>query len=378
MAYREDGAFWDRDGGLVIRGFRMLGVDARFVALGQPGERKDVPLITGTLEQMQDAAWWKQWGVDGTMLSSWALPRYEPIARAIKSAGLKLILTLDNEGFISPHVWPWRYLQYKYFQEEEEKKWFPAAWALLKTAARCFRMCHTGMIRHLEHADLIVLGTPLGRQRYSRYLLAMKRADLIGRLRSVPYAVVKEMTYNPAIPKKKVIIAAARWQIGFKNTPLLVRVLERVLSEQPQYSARILGSGSEVVQKLAQNMNADCRSRLDIVGRVDHAKLPAYYGESRIFLCTSRFETFMIAAAEALCCGCSVVGDARIASMPYFTGLASGTTSCDASLDNFRDALMAEINAWESGQRDPLQISQAWQARLHPDRVAAAFLKLME
>ena len=331
-----------------------------------------------TLEQMQEAAWWKQWNVDGTMLSSWALPGYEPIARAIKNAGLKLILTLDNEGLLSPHVWPGRYLQYKYFLEKEQEKWFPAGGALLKTAARCFRMCHAGMIRHLEHADLIVLGTPLGMQRYGRYLLAMKRADLIGRLRCVPYAVVKEMTCQPAIPRKNVIIAVGRWQIGFKNTPLLMRILERVLSEQPQYSARILGSGSEVVRKLAQNIKADCRSRIDIVGRVDHAKLPAFYGESRIFLCTSRFETFMIAAAEALCCGCSVVGDARIASMPYFTGLASGTTSCDSSLDNFRDALMAEIHAWQTGDRDPVQISQAWQARLHPDRVAAAFLKLME
>src|SRR5277367_1310178 len=86
MVYSEDGAFWVRDGGLICRGFRMLGVDARFVALGQPGERNDVPLITCTLEQMQQAAWWKRLEVDGVLLSSWALPRYEPIARAIKSA----------------------------------------------------------------------------------------------------------------------------------------------------------------------------------------------------------------------------------------------------------------------------------------------------
>jgi glycosyltransferase involved in cell wall biosynthesis len=239
-------------------------------------------------------------------------------------------------------------------------------------------MRHAGKIRHLEHADLIVLPSPLAQHRYSRYLLAMQRADLIGRLRWVPYPVVKEMTYEPAIPKKNVIIAVGRWQSVQKNTPLLLRVLERVLSEQPRYSARIIGSGSEAVQNLAQRMSADCRSRIDIAGRVDHSKIPAFYRESQILLCTSRYESFMIAGGEALCCGCSVVGDGRIASLPYLTGLGSGTTSCDSSLDNLRDAAMVEINAWQSGERNPVQISRAWQARLHADRVAGAFLKLLE
>jgi glycosyltransferase involved in cell wall biosynthesis len=356
----------------------MLGADVRFVALGPPGERKDVPLITCTMEQMQEAAWWKQWEVDGVLFVSWAMPCYEPIARAIKAAGIKLILMLDTEGVDSPQVWFWRYLHHTYYMEKDKKKWFPAGRTLLKTAARSFRMCHAGTIRILEHGDLIVLPSPVAQQRYSRYFLAMKRADLIGRLRCVPYAVVKEMTYQPAIPKKPVIIAVGRWQTVWKNTPLLLRVLERVLSEQPQYSARIIGSGSEVVHELAQRLNADCRSRIDIVGQVDHAKLPAYYGESQIFLCTSRREGFMIAAAEALCCGCSVVGDARLAFLPYMIGLGSGTTSCDSSADNLRDAVMAEINAWQSGERNPVQISRDWQERLHADRAASTLLKLME
>ena len=378
MVYSEEGAFWDRDVGLMCLGFRMLGVDARFVALGPPGERKDVPLITCPLEQMQEAAWWKQWGVDRVLLNAWALPRYEPIARAIKSAGLKLILTLDTEGLVSPHVWPWRYLQHKRLMEKEDGKWFPAGRALLKTAVRSVRLRHAGMLRHLEHADRIVLPSPLAKERYGRYLIAIRRPDLVGRVRYVPFPVGKEMVYQPAILKKNQIIAVGRWQSAFKNTPLLLRVLERVLSEQPQYSARIVGGGADIVKALAQRMSADCRARIEIVGRVDHARLPALYGESQIMLCSSRFESFFIAGGEAVCCGCSVVGDARIASMPYLTGLASGTTSCDSSPDNLRDAVMAEISAWQSGERDPVQISRAWQGRLHPDRVAGAFLKLLD
>jgi hypothetical protein len=356
----------------------MLGVDARFVALGPPGERKDVPLLTCALAQMEEAAWWKQWEADTVLLNAWALPRYEPIARAIITAGARLILTLDTDGMVSPHVWPWRYCQEKYFSDKDSGKRFPAIWALLKTLAGSFRFRHAGRIRHLEHADLIVLPTPLAKERYARYLRTMKRADLAARLRYVPYPVVKEMTLQPAIPRKNGIIAVGRMQSVLKNTPLLLRVLERVLSAQPRYSARIIGGSAEALNKLAQPMNPACRSRVDIVGRVDHAKLPAFYAESQILLCTSRYESFMIAAAEALCCGCSVVGDARFPSMSYLTGLRSGTVSCDSALRNLQDALMTEISAWQSGDRDPVQISQAWQARLHADRVAAAFLQLVE
>jgi glycosyltransferase involved in cell wall biosynthesis len=285
---------------------------------------------------------------------------------------------LDNEGIVSPHFLPRKYLEQKYSIEKDGKKWFPACRALLKTAAAYFPLRHAATISHLEHAELMVLPSPLAQERYAQYLRAMKRGDLISRLRCAPYAVVKEMSYESTIPKKPVIVAVGRWQSLQKNTPLLLQVLERVLSERPHYSARIIGSGAEIVQELAQRLKPECRTRIEIMGRVDHAKLPAYYGESQIFLCSSRYESFLIAAGEALCCGCSVVGDARIASMPYFTGLGSGTLSSDSSVENLRGALMAEIDAWQSGQRDPIQISRAWQARLHPDRVAEALLKLVE
>ena len=378
MDYAEGGGFWQREGGLVVLGLRMLDVDARFVTLGPPGERTDLPLITCTLEQMQETTWWKQWGAEGVVLNAWALARYEPIARAIKGAGKRLILTVDTEGLVSPHVWPLRHLQQKYFTEKDEGKWFPAVWTLLKTTVRSLRARHVGTIKHLEHGDLIVLPSSLAQQRYHRFLTAMRRGDLTSRLRFLSYPAVKEMAYNSLTLKKPIIIAVGRWQTQQKNAPLLLRVLQRVLTEQPHYSARIIGSGAEVVKKLAQNLSADCRSRIDITGKVENAKLPALYGESRIFLSTSRYESFLIAAGEALCCGCSVVGDARIATMPYFAGSNSGTVSCNSSVDNFRDALTAEINAWQSGERNPTQISQTWQARLHPDRVAQALLKLLD
>ncbi len=106
LKYSEAGRFWVRDAGLVCQGLRMLGMDSRFVALGEPGMREDVPLITCTPEQMEDAKWWGQWNLEVVLLYSWALPCYEPIARAIKAAGTKVFIILDTDGVVSPHVGP--------------------------------------------------------------------------------------------------------------------------------------------------------------------------------------------------------------------------------------------------------------------------------
>ncbi len=264
----------------------------------------------------------------------------------------------------------------KYAIEREGKPWFPLARALVKSAVSSFKARHAGTIRHLRHADLIVLPSPLAKQRYSRFLLALHCPELVGRLRVAPYAATPDMIYDARIPKKPVVVAVGRWQTVQKNTPLLGRVVERLLQEQPQYSVRIIGEGVEQVRKYLRTAIAQYGPRVDLVGYVDHKSLAALYQDCQIMLCTSYHESFHIASGEALCCGCSVVGDTRISSMPYFTQFGSGTVACDLSTDNIRDALFAEIDAWRAGDRDPVQISKIWSGKLHPDRVAQAILNL--
>lgn len=378
MKYSETEGFWDRDMGLLCKGFRMLGMDSRFVALGEPSVREDVPLILCTLEQMQDAKWWGQWDAEVVILCAWALPRYEPIARAIRSAGIKLFLFLDTDGIVSPHVWPSLSLRSKYVRERDAKRWFSGARALLKMMVSSTRWRHQETLRHLQHGDLIILPCPMAKQRYRRFLLAMRRTDLAGKLRFAPYAVTPDMNYDSGISKRPVIVAVGRWNAVQKNVPLLGQVVSHVLQAQPHYSIRVIGADGERLRKFLPASVSRFEPRIDLMGRVAHSKLPAVYQESRIILCTSYVESFHIAGAEALCCGCSVVGDARISSMPYLAQHGSGTLACNLSPNNFRDALLAEIEAWEAGERNPVQISKTWTARLHPDCVAETFWKLAQ
>jgi glycosyltransferase involved in cell wall biosynthesis len=379
MEYDPARPFWVRDGALLCQGLRSLGVDAKFVALGPPGADQELPLILSSLPQMEDAQWWAQWKLEGVILYAWAMARYEPIARAIKKAGLKLILVLDSDGILAPWDSPWKYLGRRYHEMRDKGALFPAGAAALRTAAASIRARHAGTVRHLEHGDLYALPSPVAEQCYGRFLRGLGRPDLTERLRFLPYAATADMVYSPSTVKKPVIISVGRWQHAQKNTPLLVRCLAQVLALRPGCSARIVGSGDTVVKQLIDSLRlpADCRSRIHVLGPVKHEDLFALYQESQISLCSSHYESFHIASGEALCCGCSVVGNGQIPAMPYFCSAASGTVSCDGSVNNFLDAVLAEIDAWRRHERDPAQISQTWTARLHPDGVAKSAMALM-
>src|SRR5690349_24652939 len=85
LAYREGESFWTRDAGLLCTGLRNVGVDARFVCLGQKAEQKDLPLLLAEREELTDSAWWSRWNLEGVLIISWALPQFELIVRAIRA-----------------------------------------------------------------------------------------------------------------------------------------------------------------------------------------------------------------------------------------------------------------------------------------------------
>jgi len=324
---------------------------------------------------MQDARWWKQWGIDGVVLF-WALPKYEPIARAIKQSGAKLAVYLDSGGLISPHVWLSMYLRTKCIAEKDEGIMFPVLSGFLKTVVSMLQPHHSGMISYLEHADILAIPSPLAKQRYNRYLIAIGRPDLSTRLHVIPYSIPEKMTCNASVQKKPIIIAVGGWHRLQKNPDLLVRVLGRALSAEPGYSARVIGGGQDKIKRLVRKLKDSIASQIEVLGVMSHEDLRNHYQESQISLCSSFYESFHLASAEALCCGCSVVGDARISSMPYFASFGSGTLACDLSLDNLSDALLAEIDAWRCGERDPVRISSYWTSKLHPEHAARKLLSL--
>jgi glycosyltransferase involved in cell wall biosynthesis len=126
-------------------------------------------------------------------------------------------------------------------------------------------------------------------------------------------------------------------------------------------------------------LDGGLRDRVKVLGRVGRDELRVLMNESQIFYSPSGFESFGIAAAEALGCGCSVVAaeSVSMASFEWFTGESSGQLAEMDSVDGHIAALRAELDAWAGGSRSPGDISSIWCERLHAEKVAARVVEMV-
>lgn len=380
LVFGENLQFWDRDAGLLCLGLRQLGQDSRFVALGETTSVSPTqPLITGRIEDFHDPAWWRQWGATGVILNAWAAPRYEPVARAIKTAGLRLVVRLDSDGCKSPRLNAPRYYQFMRLHFKDRGLIWPRLAALAKTALHLVsRAAHDdGMCAHLGHADLITIESPLAQGWFNELLFRLNRVDLASRVRVLPHPVTEDFRISVEVSKRPVILAAGRWESHFKDTPKLIRVLGAVLGRQPDARALVIGPGESEVRRELARLPAGQLARIELTGPQPHRELARQMQGAQVIFCSSRSESFHLVSAEGLCCGCSVVGSAMIPSMHWFTAEQSGTLAGDRSDGALIAALEAELGKWRLGQRDAGRISAMWCARVHATAVATEAMRLV-
>jgi glycosyltransferase involved in cell wall biosynthesis len=113
-----------------------------------------------------------------------------------------------------------------------------------------------------------------------------------------------------------------------------------------------------------------------MMGRDELAKLLI---RSQIFYSPSAYESFGIAAAEALCAGCSVVASRSVSmnAFDWFVSENSGQLTTRDDAMSHVAAILAELKSWDTGQRSPQAISATWRECLHADRVADRVVKMI-
>jgi glycosyltransferase involved in cell wall biosynthesis len=362
MRYFEGPAFWKRDAGLMCLALRKSGINSRFVAIGEPAVRNDVPLILGSLEQFSDARWWKQWNADGVVWHAGGAPRYVGVAKAIRESGARLVLRMDSQGNPSPRVNFRSFLEQNYYHAFDRGTPLPWFYAMAKSVIfKVNRQAFdTRLCRYLSHADLIIIESPLAKATFCRYLSKVQRDDLIERVCVIPHPALDDLRYDPSQSKRAQIIAVGRWQAYAKDAPLLMRVLASVLGRLPNHQAVLYGSGSQVLEELRKRMPLETQKRIEIAGAVSHDAVCAAYQSAQVIFFSSRVEGFPVAAAEALCCGCSVVGPAKLRSLNFIASQGAGTVSPSRQWTDMGDALAAELEIWRLGRRNPVEISRNW------------------
>jgi len=384
LPYRRNGDFWGRDAGLLVRGFRELGLRATLVTLSNQeplGEKEGYEkegLVVAGLSNLESSDWWKTLSPDGVILFGWTLSRFQKVRNAILTVTSRLAERMDTNGMRSAILNPARYFYLTWAQSMDRMearnctswKTLPSGlFAALWTARSLVGLPIIGAraAKTVGDIPLVMVESPLAKRRIDRWLRFHGHEP--SNVHFCPHAVdIAELPKGPATKKRPdCVIAVGRWGSFQKDFDLTWKIACRFVSERKGAEFHIVG---EVPWK------TPVVPRVVLHGRLGRGETGQLLAASRILFAASRYESFHLAAAEALCCGCSVVLSENVPTARWFVGEESGTLARTPAYEDLLVALKQEASLWETGARSPDAIATFWRSRLSPSVQAKSILEL--
>jgi glycosyltransferase involved in cell wall biosynthesis len=372
--------FFARDSGLLCRGFQSLGIESRAVMPGEKKPEDEADLIRTDYRNLESAEWWRGQDLDGVVLYAWGRPKFRKVAAAIHEAGIFLVLNQDNGGLVSPLAGLRDWIAEQWILAGQGRG--VGAW--LRFLKLTLRGLSVGLVltdplraAHLKQGDVIACVSPKAAEYYQELCRIYGGADLADRVRVVPHAVESRFHFSGTL-KLRQLACVGRWQDVVQKRPwLLMEVLETLLGSDDEVSVVIAGTATGELTAWHHALDDARRSRVQLRGRVDRDELAEILDQSQVFYSPSAFESFGIAAAEALCAGCSVVAGRSVsmASFEWFVSEESGTLAAMDDAPGHLKALQAELDRWDQGAHDSQRIARVWCGRLHADQVARSVVR---
>ena len=317
LAIRPDQLFWHRDLGLLTKAFRNLGHDAYLVVhpavdplskIKYPTSKiREEPVLWASSSQVRDKEWWKNHHPDLVILGLWTRPKYDPIRRAALSATPHVVERADSDGMRTASCGLLTYAQRRFDYFRDRTYHWPS---LLSIPASIFysfaSICATPWIetrlaRTLKLLPAIAVETPHATALWKS--LATRLGINPKKIHCVPHPIQTDIfKFDPTIQKKNQIISVGRWDSYQKNLPLLLKTLRTFLDKNPTWTSLVIGSGLPPKSP---------HPRITFLPLLSPPDLARQMQESMIFLSTSRYESFGLAAAEAGASGCAVQDGTR-------------------------------------------------------------------
>lgn len=376
--------FFARDSGLLCRGFQALGMASRAVMPGAPRPDDEPAVLRTEAANLRSAEWWAGLGIDGVVLYAWGSPRFLPVARAIRQAGIFLVLNQDNGGLVSPSI------DFKAWLREQAVLTgagrVPGGW--WRAAGRVAKGLTTGLLlgdalraRHLSQGDVIGCVSPVAAEHHRTFCRRHGGGELARKVAVVPHAVDPRYRLDQYAVREVAVAAVGRWHdLAQKRPERLMEGAVMLLAREPDVVLHIVGAITDPLRSWQEALDPALRSRIHLRGRLDPADLAAMWSRVQVGWCPSAFESFHIASGEALCCGASVVASdsPSLSSFRWFTGEGDGRLAASDDAAGHVDAIVAELAAWREGRRSADDISRRWSARLHAPAVAGMLVAMMK
>ena len=356
LTTRPDQLFWQRDLGLLTKAFRDLGHDAYLVVhpatepsatpavpneLDHPREQPfevpqlrdevgllptfapshiptsaapnikhptskipEEPVLWPSPLDVRNPIWWQSQKPDLVILGLWTRPKYDPIRRAALSATPHVIERADSDGMRTASCGLHTYAKRRFDYFRDRTYCWPS---LLSIPASIFysfaSVLATPWIEYrlrktLQLLPAVAVETPHATALWKS--LATRLGINPQKIHCIPHPIQTDIfKFDPTVPKKNQIISVGRWESYQKNLPLLLKTLRAFLDQNPDWSSLVIGSGLPAKSPHPQ---------ITFLPPLSPPDLTRCMQESKIFLSSSRYESFGLAAAEATACGCAVVG----------------------------------------------------------------------
>lgn len=319
---------------------------------------------------LRSAEFWRTLGLDVAVVISWH--RRVGVLAALKEAGIRTVAIADTDGQMGLRTYPLRTL-------EEMLVYRMGWWSRLG----CFkywlgRYLSDGrggsredeeFVESTRLSDAVVFTTEASVEAFAHFLRRRGAEELIERLAAVPYAVPDACCRGAvAVARVDRVVAAARWGDEQKNPDLMLGALEHFLRRRPSTEVFIYGANGERFSRLAERYPG-----LEVQGVRPLAELMAVLETSRSMVFSSRWESGPHAAMEALASGATVVGP-RIPSLIGFTQDGRFGTLSRPHARALTQAMIDEMEAWDSGRRDAPEIAAHWRPRLSAESVCRGLL----
>ena len=379
-------SFWGRESALIVRSLREMGYEAFLVPLN-PKIASDIspdparPVITCTLDQMSDPAWWVSLNPDAIVLNLWSATRYDAIRKAALKATPRVIERLDASGVRIPRIWPLYYF-IQTWGALRDSGWnagiafFPA---LLRSLLFYYvpSVLERPMALTMAQLPYVVAESPLAAARVERHIRWHSQSAIqVAQISNPVYT--EDMNYAAGEAKTNALVAVGRWNSYQKDFPLLIGTAIEFLRKYPDWTFDVVGQGVDGFQKLLALAPPEVLKRIHVHGCLSYSQIGEINRRAKIHFTVARWEGFANASVEALCCGCSYVGPINIAASSYLIENQSGTIAPRRCQSDLLDALCAEVEAWKAGRRNPATIAEKWIAESGYTQVARRTLALLE
>lgn len=347
-------SFWYRDTGLVCRSLQEMGVESKCVLL-LPDHAETVgreSILRASVEQVRSADWWRAQHLDWVVAFTWSDPRYTSMVKAMRRAGIRVLLHLDRSTYL--------------FRPYDPGKSFlvNAFYRLKDTILNILRN------RHMMLADAISCSQPLAEACLNSWCFSSKLKE---KFRPFPCPVASHFVYDGG-GKEDRVVCVGRWRDGaedaVKRPEFLRAVAERFVEQGEQGIFEIYGACGQTMKDWYAALPPEKKSRIVLKGMVPNSDLVHVYQRAKVSICTSRSEGVHTASAEALNCGASIVTSGRptLAVLHWYIAMGGGTVSVEDTPESFAEAIHTELNRWCRGERAPEQIAARFNNIFHVDK----------